>query len=36
MEGLTDELTVERRDEGTVVRMRRRLAATRRGAEGDA
>jgi hypothetical protein len=25
MEGLTDQLTVERRDDGTVVQMRRRL-----------
>jgi serine phosphatase RsbU (regulator of sigma subunit)/anti-sigma regulatory factor (Ser/Thr protein kinase) len=36
MEGLTDDMDVERGDDGTVVRMRRRLAATRRGAGGDA
>jgi serine phosphatase RsbU (regulator of sigma subunit)/anti-sigma regulatory factor (Ser/Thr protein kinase) len=40
MEGLTDELTVERADEGTVVRMRRRLSGPsptgrRRGDAGD-
>jgi anti-sigma regulatory factor (Ser/Thr protein kinase) len=32
MEGLTDDMDVERGDGGTVVRMRRRLAATRRSA----
>jgi serine phosphatase RsbU (regulator of sigma subunit)/anti-sigma regulatory factor (Ser/Thr protein kinase) len=36
MEGLTDELDVERGDDGTVVRMRRRLVAARSRAEVDA
>ena len=36
MEGLTDDMDVERGDDGTVVRMRRRLATSKRGAGDDA
>jgi hypothetical protein len=36
MEGLTDEMDIERSEDGTVVRMRRRLEAARRGPGDDA